>query len=357
MKIKNTKCQTSKTLSRRKFIRQSAMGAVGLTISGSLISELDAFASTPDISRKSKVILVRHSKVIDPTGKIQWPLLQEMLDKAITALTDTSSLADAWRQFFSPEDIIGLKINANSLRDFRETDWIDHYPALASAIISGCKKAGIEASKFVIWDRSEEEVADAGFSAHKEFENVRLMGTKKKKREPEGLGFSEKSYPVGEKSTHVSKLITEICTAMINVPVLKDHGLSGVTGCMKNHYGSIDNPREFHENACTKPGIPEINAIPAIRDKERLCIADALLCAYNGGPRWKRDYFWTYGGIVVGTDPVAVDSVLLQLLDEKREAEEMQRIKPMASHLTLAETQGLGLSDSEKIDLIKMELS
>lgn len=346
----------SKTVSRRQFLRQSAIGAVGLTMSGSLISGLDAFASPPDPGLKSKVILVRNSGVIDSSGKIRRPLLRDMLDKGMAALTDSDTSADAWRRFFSPEDIIGLKINANGLRNYRETDMIDHYPALASAIISGCNKAGIEAGNFVIWDRSEEEVFDAGFAKDKEFEKVRLMGTKKKRREPEGIGFSDRAYPVGDRSTHVSRLLTEVCSAIINIPVLKDHGQSGVTGCLKNHYGSIDNPSEFHENGCTGPGIPEINAIPVIREKERLCIADALLCAYNGGPRWNPEYFWTYGGLVLGTDPVAVDAVLLQLLDEKREVEGMRPVAPRASHLPLSQILGIGVADPDKIELVRMEL-
>ena len=143
---------------------------------------------------------------------------------------------------------------------------------------------------------------------------------------------------------------------MVNIPVLKDHGLAGITGSLKNHYGSIDNPREFHDNGCTGPGAPEINAIPVIRKKERLIVCDALLGVYNGGPRWRRAYVWPYGGVIVGTDPVAVDSVLLGILDEKRGSEEMERLGHRVRHVRVAEKLGLGTADPDNIQLVRKEL-
>jgi uncharacterized protein (DUF362 family) len=143
---------------------------------------------------------------------------------------------------------------------------------------------------------------------------------------------------------------------MINIPVLKDHGVAGITGSLKNHYGSIDNPRQFHGNGCTGPGVPEINAIPVIRRKERLIVCDALLGVYNGGPRWKRPYIWPYGGLIVGTDPVAVDSVVLGLLDEKRQSEDMERLGHRARHIQAAQELGLGNGDSSRLQLVQKEL-
>ncbi len=356
MNAKQQKPELSRPLSRREFLKKSAMGAVGISLTGSMVSTFDAFAGTPVIKSKSKVVLIRNPKVIDGTGKIHLPLLQEMVDRAITTFTDKSTIIDAWQEIFTPEEIIGLKVNANMLKDFTKTDWISHYPSLALAIISGCNKAGIKNENFVIWDRSEAEVYNARYDQPDGLKGVRLMGTKKARREPGGIGYSSELTPVGEKSTHVSRLLTEVCDSLINVPVLKDHSSSGVTGCMKNHYGSIDNPSEFHDNGCTNPGIPEINNIPVIRKKQKLIIADILLGAYNGGPRWRRDYFWPYGGIVIGTDPVAVDWVLMKLLDEKRIAEDMQPVEPRATHLGLSDNLGLGNSNPEMIDLVKIEM-
>jgi uncharacterized protein (DUF362 family) len=341
-------------LTRRDFLTKSGLGVVALSIAGRLPSVVTAEKERG--AAESTVVLIRHSRVVDGEGRIQQPLLQEMLDEAVTTLTGKRGIADAWRHFFSPEDMIGLKVNANSAGMLQGTELNAHYPALTSAILSGCQRAGIEESRFVIWERSEEELSNAGFKVQTDPGKVRVLGTNRRRREAGGIGFSKESFPVGDESTHVSRIVTEICTAMINIPILKDHGLAGITGSLKNHYGTIDNPRQFHDSACTGPGVPEINAISVIREKERLIVCDALLGVYEGGPRWRRPYIWPYGGVIVGTDPVAVDSVLLQLLDEKRRSEDMETLGHRARHIRAAEQLGLGTAQSDRIQLVRKEL-
>ena len=90
-------------------------------------------------------------------------------------------------------------------------------------------------------------------------------------------------------------ILAEKCTAIINVPVLKDHDLAGVTMAMKNFYGAIHNPNKYHDNNCN-PYIAELNTSPIIKDKTRLIVCDALLAQYNGGPAFKPQYTWNYGG-------------------------------------------------------------
>ena len=65
----------------------------------------------------------------------------------------------------------------------------------------------------------------------------------------------------------------EDLTALINVGVLKDHNLSGVSVGLKNWYGAIHNPNKHHEDSCT-PYIPLLAAFSLIRKKLRLTIID-----------------------------------------------------------------------------------
>jgi hypothetical protein len=122
------------------------------------------------------------------------------------------------------------------------------------------------------------------------------------------------------------------------------------------HYGTIDNAFELHANGCSKPGIAEVNAIPLIRQKQKLVVCDALLMAIEAGPRWDRRFIRPAGGLLIGTDPVAVDAVALSLLDEKRAADGMEAIAPRVAHIALAEELGLGQGRLENIDLVKIEL-
>jgi len=80
---------------------------------------------------------------------------------------------------------------------------------------------------------------------------------------------------------------------------------------------------------------------------------------FNGvGPHhYNKKYTWEYKGLLVGFDPVAVDSVGIQILQEKRREyfEEDRPIKPPVKHIFLADTRhNIGTADPGRIDLIKL---
>jgi len=266
-------------------MRRSAVGAMGLALVDGVLTEsaLLARPAPARISATSKVVLVRDSRVIDSSGSIQQPLLQDMLDRALTTFTGKSTVGDAWKEFVKPEDMIGLKLNAQSVPQLRGSELTAHFPALTSAVLSGFGSAGILEENVVLWDRNDEEVASMGFSLRKDAGALRAMGTQAGRRGG-GPGFSSESFPVGSRSSKVSRIASEMCTASINMPGLKTHSTTGITGALKNHYGSIDNPSQYHRNSGANPGVAEVAAIPAIRDKERLIICDGLLACTTGVP-------------------------------------------------------------------------
>lgn len=349
--------QKKKTLilTRRGFLQQSACGALGLTLAG----KFAAGAAVPSVrsgpGQKSRVVLARHSKVIDAAGRVQQPLLTEMLDKALTAFTGRGTIADAWREYISPEDVVGLKINTLGLNDLRGSEALLHFPAMIAALSAGLNQAGVPDKNIVVWDRSDQELESAGLRIQKEPGRMRILGNNLTRREP-GVGFHPDSHAVGDKTTRLSRILTDICTAVVNVPVIKTHGSAGFTCALKNQYGSIDNAREFHSNNCTNPGIPEVNKIPIIRNKQKLIVCDALLTAIDSGPRWRRSFLRPFGAILIATDPVALDTVTLGILDELRAADGLPALSGRIVHLPLAEKLELGTNQSGNIDLVKLDL-
>jgi uncharacterized protein (DUF362 family) len=339
-------------VSRRDFLKRTSIGAITLAMAGDLSSNVPSPFQTASGS-KSKVVLVHHSKVIDETGLIQQPLVQKMIDKAVIAFSGENTLADAWSKYFTADDIVGLKVNSLGVMDLRGKDFLQHYPAVTNAIASGLKKAGVKEENLIVWDRSEEELSQAGFTINHESTAMRIIGTKKNRHGPEGQ-FNPKSYSVGKSSSRVSSILADICTSMINIPIPKTHSTSAFTCSLKNHYGSIDNPRDFHSNLCTNPGIPEVNTIPMIRDKQKLIVCDAMLMAIEGGPRWNRRFTKPYGGILVGTDPVAIDAIAAKILDELRAEEGMDPIASRARHIPLSAKLGLGTDKMDNIELVKL---
>lgn len=345
----------SKKQTRRKFIKQSVATTSGLMLASQF--PLSVFSKP---APKSKVVIAHSDKVIDQNGLVNPDILSQLVDQSMLELSGKKDLKEAWRKYFTTEDIIGFKVNANSYSALEGTPMVNHYPLLTESILTSLQKANIPMSNSVVWERTDKELATMGYSIQKEKGKLRIMGTKQEYNSPENSdnqpGFSEVVFPVGEKTTRLSKILENETTAMINLPALKSHRLAGVTGALKNHYGSIDNPRDFHDDDCCNPGIAELNNISTIRKKHKLVICNALMGLWDGGPRWNMANIWMEGSLIVGEDPVAVDTVMLQLIDQKRIEAGLEPVAPMAKHLQLSEEIGLGNSNFNNIELIKLTI-
>jgi len=346
---------SSKKQTRRKFIKQSVATTSGLF----LASQFPLSVFSKPLS-KSKVVIAHSDNVIDADGLVNPEILQKLIDQSMLELSGKKNLKDAWRKYFTTEDIIGFKVNANSYSALEGTPMVNHYPLLTESILNSLQQANISTSNAVIWERTDKELATMGYSIQKEKGKLRVMGTKPEYNSPADAdgqpGFSDINFPVGDKTTRLSNILENETTAMINLPALKSHRLAGVTGALKNHYGSIDNPRDFHDDDCCNPGIAEINNISTIRDKHKLVICNALMGLWDGGPRWNRANLWMEGSLILGEDPVAVDTVMLKLIDQKRIEAGLSPVAPMAKHLQLSEEIGLGNSNLNTIELIKLNI-
>jgi uncharacterized protein (DUF362 family) len=108
---------------------------------------------------------------------------------------------------------------------------------------------------------------------------------------------------------------------IINVPVLKDHSRSGITFSMKNLYGLVDLPQNLHSTMCS-PYIPALYNTQVggamVKDKIRLIVGDAIVVCKTGGP--DKEPTDLVNTIVVGTDPVAMDTWALRKINSLRKA-------------------------------------
>ncbi len=346
---------SNQTIPRRKFLKQATISAMGMIIAHPLWNNR-VFSQQP--MNKSKVILVRHPQVIDSSGTIQYPLLKKMLTRAIIEFTEKTNLKEAWSRFVTYGRPVGLKLNTLGLSNIRNTSLTNHYSAITSVLVDELKQAGSAEKELIIWDRSEQELENAGLTIQKSPRTVRVLGAKVNRRSHETSDeYDPKYYSVGNKKVRISRILTDKCDTLISIPLLKHHQLAGITSSLKSHFGSIDNPRQFHSTRCVNPGIPELNTIPVIRKKQKLIVADCLLGLYHGGPWWNPRYVWPYGGIVVGTDPVAVDTILLNIMDEKRKSQNLIPIKQSIQQLKLSAKLGLGTCDPNRIDLKTIQLN
>jgi hypothetical protein len=128
----------------------------------------------------------------------------------------------------------------------------------------------------------------------------------------------------GERETrsYLASIVATEATKIINLPCLKEHNASGVTGCLKNlAYGSFNNVARTHVDpkTYTDPIIAVMCAAAPLRAKAVLHIMDGLRAVYHSGPfAWNPEFVWEAKTLLIGTDPVAVDRIELETVEKKR---------------------------------------
>ncbi len=276
-------------------------------------------------------------------------LVKQMLDAGITSLTQTLNPEKAWSTLFSEEERVGIKINglgSNTLVGNFQICW---------AIVDSLKAIGVPENNIIVWDQYQHHLLSSGFRLNTSFKGVKIYATDMGGG-PDALdsGSSYKEYDSGFGAVRISNILTQEVDSLINLCLLKDHGLAGVSVALKNiSHGVISHPDNFHDDACD-PFIAALNAIPAIKDKIKLHICNSIRGLYEGGPMPKKRYVWDYNGIMLSRDPVAMDTIGMNIIEEKRREKNLPSLFNRANvpkHIETAATFGLGKNKRELIDL------
>src|SRR5438270_11191865 len=80
-----------------------------------------------------------------------------MISRGMMELTEAPAAVEAWRKFFSPGDVVGIKLNPVGFPH------IVSAPEVLHPIVAGLEQAGIKRKDIVVYDRYREEFLRAGF--------------------------------------------------------------------------------------------------------------------------------------------------------------------------------------------------
>lgn len=264
-----------------------------------------------------------------------------MLQTGLAALAFTDSAAEAVRKLL-PSGTVGMKTNCLARRN-------NSTPvALVEAFADLLNEAGHRDDQIVVWERTSRELEAAGFKLNASNGSRRCLGT-----DANGVGYSQRLYSFGKVDSLVSHILTDMVDCNVNMPVLKDHSIAGLSGGLKNMYGAIHNPNKFHADNCD-PFCAHVNNLTPIKLKNLLTITDAVRVQYDGGPGFMEQYVAWYGGLIISDDPVAADRVGLEIITRLRSNHgrpPLEAVGREVRYLKTAESIGLGVAEWARIDL------
>ncbi len=352
------------TLNRRQFLTQLAAGVGGI---GGALSTLPAFAqlSSGQLQPDATTAAVPLTPVVEAIGKKVWEndqlnedAVSELMDQAMMKLTGRSSAKEAWRDIVLPDDIVGIKINPLAGPE------LSTHSIIVDKIVEGLYGAGVLRKQIIIWDRFEEHLLNAGYPIKQDEADVRTFAS-----DTEGIGYDDEVFYESEKDSvarrenestrsRYSRIVTQQVDVLINVPVLKHHAMAGVSGCLKNlAFGSVDNTRRFHGKPIyCNPAIAEILEHKVLKEKLVLNIVDGLVASFDRGPTYHAESAWNYGSLFISADPVILDVLVLQTVNQKREEMELDSVSKLANHISTASKLDLGTNTLDQADLRQVEV-
>jgi uncharacterized protein (DUF362 family) len=341
-----TSGEDEKMTSRREFMKEAATGALvfGSQNGLALTRALDS-GSKP----KSKVVIARDPALHGTDGKLDSARVSALLDRAISAYTSHNRTVDAWKRIVleagTKDKVIGLKTNGLGGKG------ISTHAVLVLAIAERLQQAGVKLGNILIWDRNARDLQACGLTINTEPNQVRCYGS-------DVSGFEDTIETWGSSRVRFSKILTRECAMVINLPILKDHSMSGVTFALKNMYGVIERPQDLHATGCN-PGIADLNAFSVIRQKIKLTIGDAMTSVYEGGPGFRPEHLWQPNALIIGEDRVAIDQIAWGILDKKRVEMGLKTLedarRPPRYIATAADsTHALGVNDPQRMKLIEI---
>lgn len=275
-----------KNITRRDFMRGTISAALGASLLG-----VKLHSGNEKTVRSSLVTLTRDKNVMTKSMTVNPDVLKKMLDQTVIKFTGKKKIKEAWLSLVKPEDTVGLvpTPHLNPTHD-----------ELVEAVKSALMDAGIPEKRIMM-----------------------------------AQGGPEKA---------------KACTALIALPALKAHWLTGIGTVLKNYIMYSGRPNRYHGEDSAKLG--EIWNLSYVKGKTKIVLVDALYPLCDKGPQPDPRYKWAYNGLIAGTDPVAVETVCLRIITEKRRAlrGEPWPLSPPPLCVEAADNiYGLGTSKMEEI--------
>lgn len=286
-----------KVFTRRQFLRDTSMAAVGASLFLGLPVSMMA-----NQAKTSRVVLIRNKDVLDSGGTPKYEVVLEMLDQGVAALTGKKDPLEAWKTLVKPEDILGIKTNV----------W--RYIPTTEQVENVLKKRAMDA------------------------------------------GVKEENIGIKDRGVYDDPLFMK-ATALFNARPLRTHHWSGVGSLLKNYIMFVPDPSSWHDDSCAD--LAKLWELPMVKGKTRLNVLVMFTPQFHGvGPHsFSPKYVRTYSGLLLGFDPVAVDSTGVRILQAMRK-DHFGDDRPLSTppkHVFLADTRHhLGTADPQKIELIKL---
>ena len=373
---------------RRTFLQMAAAAPATLAAADHKLPKYRVVSHYPAAAQpgmpgpySGHVASVHAAKCMDEnTEKPDPATVRDMMTRGMRALTSDADVRDSWARFIAPSDVVGIKVNCSGAPGIMSS------PVVVAEIVRNLITVGVKPGAIWIYERFQDQLDSVHYDRYVP-DGVHIWAAETSRGSAESYDPATYVETVffneDDTRSNLIRLVGNRFTKIVNVPNMKDHGAAGVTSCLKNiAYGNFSNVARSHSGSETNTYsfIGTLAAVEPLRSRTVLQVMDGLRGVWHGGPfSYSRKFRFYPKRMLFGTDPVAMDRLLLDIIEDKRKAEhavsvwdrspkylggdDEHRSNPNVNpfvrepgHIEYAGQLGLGVYELDKIKVASVEV-
>jgi uncharacterized protein (DUF362 family) len=348
-------------LTRRRLISAAAATAACSLVGASAEAAPSRWAARPPkgfvrMALPGRVVAVHKGGSLDGVVP-KASAARVMLERAMTELTGKSNVADAFAMFVHPQDKVAIKPNGIA---GKSTMKMAADKVVVVEVVRALVALGVKPENITIYEQYPSFLLATRCITNKgTLELAPEFPKGVKAAVHQNRDATMDAISVGGIDTKYVRPFTD-ASVVINVTQLKDHGICGYTGAMKNiTHGSNINPHDFHAHNAS-PQIAHLYAQDVVKSRVALHIKDAYQVIYDEGPIDRNPRRRVpHETLYVSTDPVALDVMGWKVVEKLRKDNGLPSLAAAGrapTYLRVAGELGLGVYDEKRIRLREVRL-
>lgn len=323
-------------ISRRRFlVGISALAAIGPRV----------FAGS---QRGGDVVVVRGVRFNDALRAPEFA--RRLISESIGRLTGAKRTEKALERLLPADKRYSIKIDSVSPLASTSSYVIEAMLALAY-------DRGVQPWDVTVWDGRIADVRGVGYDIRTRHGTLDIVAAKKSNR-PEPGGYIDQTFTAvagedGVIETRLAHCIADGSPAVINLPALRHHPVSGFSGALVSlAMGAIEDPGRFQTDLeGLLAAVVSTWKQPALAG-HLLTVMDAGSVVFEGGPVGLPGWAAREDALIIGFDPVAVDAAALPIIERLRAEKSLPSLaEPATTMLQAAEDAGIGSATPQIIYL------
>jgi len=181
-------------MDRRSFVRLLAAAPLAPALPEALpkLKVVSAYApaAVPGMPGPypGRVVSVKSEKSVDVTSNAANDgVVREMMARGLCALTGAKTAPEAWRRFFAPADVVGIKVNCGG-----HPYVVSSYEIVAEAVRQ-LMALGVPARQIYLYERFQNQLDEVNYAPHLP-EGVTIVAAETANRRADNRGYDPAVY-------------------------------------------------------------------------------------------------------------------------------------------------------------------